>query len=126
MGGKEKREKGWKMEKKRRKIEKGKVENLKWKKEKRQKGLRTFFFGIFYWEKSISRREKIRKKWLCRLRKNVPVTPLFMWADEETMIIWYGITWVENNKEGIETTFKMHFSSGGGANIIGSMVLYCE
>ena len=73
------KERQGKIEQKRRKIEKGKVENWKWKEEKLQNEERTFFFfffafqtteicfgstkmGIFYQGKSISHREKkIRK-----------------------------------------------------------------
>ena len=36
------------MEKKRRKIGKGKVENLKWKEEKFENELRTLFFPLFF------------------------------------------------------------------------------
>ena len=51
--GKEKKGKGWKMEKKRRNIIKGKMENWKWKKGKvrkwneRRKMRRRFFFFLF-------------------------------------------------------------------------------
>ena len=85
-----KKEKGVKIEKKRRKIVKGKVENWKWKVEKLQNEERTFFFFFLafqnhynlFWVyqnenfllgKSISRREKNQEKLLCPLRKIFPL-----------------------------------------------------
>ena len=99
--GKENREKGVKIENKRRKIVKGKVENWKWKWEKLLTELKEFFAFFFFffffffafhfwkrrkwrkyvlglpkWEfstgkKNISRREK----WLCPLRKKCLLRP---------------------------------------------------
>ena len=76
------------MEKKRRKIVKGKVENWKCNEENLENEERTFFFFFFFafhfskpvkfvlglpkWKCSILKkraRQKIRKKWLCPLRK---------------------------------------------------------
>ena len=89
-------EKGGKMEEKRRKIVKGKVENWKWKEGKVLKwgeDLFFFFFFFFFWlfkttkicfgatkmeifyrEKAFHARKKIRKN-DC-FQKNYPVTPL--------------------------------------------------
>ena len=75
--------KGGKMEKKKRKIVKGKVENWKWKEEKRPNwGEDLFFFKMtnknLFWAyqninfppgKRNTRWGKIRKKWFCPLRK---------------------------------------------------------
>ena len=87
------------MEKKRRKIKKGKVENWKWKEEIYKNKERTFFFfffffscfslfkmidicfgytkiGIFYLEKVFhTYREQNQEKWLCSLWKIVVLCP---------------------------------------------------
>ena len=89
------------MEKKRKKIEKGKVENWKWKEEKSQNKERTYFFFFFvtfqnHWNlfwvyqngnfppgKSISCRKKIQEKMTLPPQKNFPLTPL------NRNVIWY-------------------------------------
>ena len=89
------------MEKKRRKIVKGKVENWKCKEENLENEERTFFFFFFFfafhfskpvkfvlglpkWKCSIGKKHitpgKIRKKWLCPLREIFLLRP---WTLEE-------------------------------------------
>ena len=69
--GKEKREKGWILRKKRRKIVKGKVENWKRKVEKLQNEERTFFF-LFFFASHFSKPLKLvlgLQKWKFSTRK---------------------------------------------------------
>ena len=103
------KEKG-KMEKKRRKIKKGKVENWKWKEEKLQNEERTsfhfskplkFVLGLpksefSTGEKSISCREKIHDKWLCPPPlKNIPLMPLhtILYCMCHSILTSQGVSW---------------------------------
>ena len=108
-----KKGKGGRMEKKRKKIVKKKVENWKWKEGKLQNEETILFFfffplfkmtkicfgstkmDIFYWEKSISHREKNQEKWLCPFRKICLLSPwlwhTFNWHPQERdrMGLWH-------------------------------------
>ena len=94
------------MEKKRRKIEKGKVENWKWKGEKCQNKERTFFFtfqhhrncfrspkmGIFYRERAFHVGEKSGKITLSPL-KNILLTPLPLTQCTQTTCVFKSTTY---------------------------------